>query len=287
MWLYVLNRWPLLQLDGWMFLNVEWMETNWTLDLPPDEYHSSVCEQPCRLLHKRHYEGRCDDVSKNLGHRNYQGIPTGNPWNQVVATPWPTETVLSRSLPPSLAESLCLVVVNDEELPVARVVALARLGWSSYSEPTDFPSLHGKIACWPSGKGLRLQMGDGKYRNGRRGLSPKRSSFRIPFSGISSSSAENLFYSNIDCCLEIQLYRMDHHIFFLRKFEGNWTTFARSNWYVNMAFIWRATREISEIYSSMTISVIPQILEIWQLCHNMLCGWQMSCSQNFGVIWAN
>ena len=87
---------------------------------------------------------------------NYQGIPTGNPWNPVVATPWPTETVLSRSLPPSLAESPCLVVVNDEELPAARVVALARLGWSGYSEPTSFPSLHDEIGCRPSGKGLRL-----------------------------------------------------------------------------------------------------------------------------------
>ena len=67
-------------------------------------------------------------MSKNLGHRNYQGIPTGNPWNPVVATPWPTETVLSRSLPPSVAESPRLVVVIDEELPAARVVALARLG---------------------------------------------------------------------------------------------------------------------------------------------------------------
>ena len=31
-------------------------------------------------------------------------------------------------LPPSLAESPCLVVVNDEELHAARVVVLARLG---------------------------------------------------------------------------------------------------------------------------------------------------------------
>ena len=35
---------------------------------------------------------------------------------------------LDRPLPLSLAESLCLVVVNDEELPGARVVALATLG---------------------------------------------------------------------------------------------------------------------------------------------------------------
>ena len=115
-----------------------------------------LAEQSCRLPHKWHYEGRRDDVSKNLGHRNYQGIPTGNPWNPVVATPWPTETVLSRSLLPSLAESPCLVVINDEELPTARVVALARLGWSGYSEPTGFPSLHGEIACRPSGKGPEL-----------------------------------------------------------------------------------------------------------------------------------
>ena len=67
--------------------------------------------------------GRRDDVSKNLGNRNYRGIPTGNPWNPVVATPWPTETVLSHSLPPSLAESPCLLVVDDEELLAACVVA--------------------------------------------------------------------------------------------------------------------------------------------------------------------
>ena len=45
-----------------------------------------LAEQPCRLLHKRHFEGRRDDVSKNSGHWNYQGIPTGNLWNPVVAT---------------------------------------------------------------------------------------------------------------------------------------------------------------------------------------------------------
>ena len=60
-----------------------------------------------------------------------------------------------RPLPPSLAKYPCLVVVNDEELYAAHVVALARLGWSGYSEPTCFPSLHGEIACRPSGKGLR------------------------------------------------------------------------------------------------------------------------------------
>ena len=114
-----------------------------------------LAEQPCRLPHKRHYEGRRDDVSKNLGHRNYQGIPTGNPWNPVVATPWPTETVLSRSLPPSLAKSLCLVIVNDEELPATRVVALARLGWSGYSEPTCFLACMTKL---PAGRVVRASI---------------------------------------------------------------------------------------------------------------------------------
>ena len=82
-----------------------------------------LAEQPCHLPHKRHFEGRRDDVLKNLGHRNYQEISTGNMWNLVVATPWPTETVVSRSLPPSLAQYPCFIVVNDEELPATRVVA--------------------------------------------------------------------------------------------------------------------------------------------------------------------
>ena len=38
----------------------------------------------------------------------------------------------------------------------------------------------------------------------------------------------------------------------------------------------------------MTILVMPQILESWQPCQNMLCGWQMSCSKNkIGLFWAN
>ena len=72
----------------------------------------------------------------------------------MVATPWPTETVLSRSL----AKSPCLVVVNVEEFPAARVVALRRLGRSGYSDPTGFPSLHNEIACQPSGKGLNHKL---------------------------------------------------------------------------------------------------------------------------------
>ena len=114
-----------------------------------------LVEQPCHLPHKWHFEGRRDDVSKNLGNWNYRGIPTGNPWTPVMATPWPTETVLSRFSRPLSRESPCLVVVNGEELSPARVVALARLGWSDYSEPTSFPSLHGEIAGRPYGKGLR------------------------------------------------------------------------------------------------------------------------------------
>ena len=119
-----------------------------------------LAEQSCRLPHKRHYEGRRDDVSKNIGYRNYQGIPTGNPWNPVVATPWPTETVLSRSLSLSSSPTLSRRI----SLPNRRqwwgtscrsCGGLARLGWSGYSEPTCFLSLHGEIACRPSGKGLR------------------------------------------------------------------------------------------------------------------------------------
>ena len=55
-----------------------------------------LAKQPCRLPHKRHFEGRHDDGSKNLGNWNNRGIPIGNPWNPVVATLWSTETVLSR-----------------------------------------------------------------------------------------------------------------------------------------------------------------------------------------------
>ena len=64
----------------------------------------------------------------------------------VVATPWPTET----SAP---AESPCLVVVNDEELPAARVVTLT--SWGEVAK-ASLPSLHDEIACRPSGKGLRV-----------------------------------------------------------------------------------------------------------------------------------
>ena len=32
---------------------------------------------------------------------------------------------------------------------------------------------------------------------------------------------------------------------------------------------------------------MPQILESWQLWHNMLCGWQMSYSHKFGFLGAN
>ena len=46
--------------------------------------------------------------------------------------PRSTETVFSRSLPPSLAESPCMVVVSDEELPAACVVAPQWQVWSGY-----------------------------------------------------------------------------------------------------------------------------------------------------------
>ena len=63
-------------------------------------------------------------------------------------------------------------------------------------------------------------------------------------------------------------------------------TFARSNSYMNRAFIPGTTREFFENFHFMTILVMPQVLESWQLCHNMLCGRQMSYSDKvwgFGV----
>ena len=35
------------------------------------------------------------------------------------------------------------------------------------------------------------------------------------------------------------------------------------------------------------ISVMPQILETWKLCHSMLCGWRMSYSQKIMSFWAS
>ena len=59
--------------------------------------------------------------------------------------------------------------------------------------------------------------------------------------------------------VEIQLYgcELDYHIFFMRKLEVKWTTFARSDSHMNKAFIWGIAKEN---------------FESWQLCHNMLCG---------------
>ena len=49
---------------------------------------------------------------------------------------------------------------------------------------------------------------------------------------------------------------------------------------MNMAFNWGATRENYEIFHFMTTSVMPQILESWQLFHNML----LMFSKNVGYL---
>ena len=83
-------------------------------------------------------------------------------------------------------------------------------------------------------------------------------------------------------------YELDYHICFLWKFDINWITSTRSNRHMNMAFIWWAAIENSIfIFIFMIVWVMPQILESWQLFHNMLCGLKTSYSQKFGFSWAN
>ena len=83
-------------------------------------------------------------------------------------------------------------------------------------------------------------------------------------------------------------YELDYHICFLWKFDINWITSTRSNCHMNMAFIWWAAIENSIfIFIFMIVWVMPQILESWQLFHNMLCGLKTSYSQKFGFSWAN
>ena len=56
-----------------------------------------------------------------------------------------------------------------------------------------------------------------------------------------------------------------------------------SAWHMKMALIRAAARENSKFFHFMIILVMPQILETWELCHNMLCGWQMSYSKKMWV----
>lgn len=61
----------------------------------------------------------------------------------------------------------------------------------------------------------------------------------------------------------------------VRKLVVKRTTFARSDSHMNRAFIQGIAREKFEIFQFMTISVMPQLLGSWQLCHYMLCGQRM------------
>ena len=56
---------------------------------------------------------------------------------------------------------------------------------------------------------------------------------------------------------------------------------------MDMVLIQEGASVKSDIFHFMTISVMPRIFVSWQLCHNMLCGWQMSYSQIFGFCCAN
>lgn len=67
------------------------------------------------------------------------------------------------------------------------------------------------------------------------------------------------------------------------RFEVNRTTFARSSWYVHMAFIKRRI-EISFliIWISWPFWSRSQIIDNCEHYHNIFCGWRMSCSQTLG-----
>ena len=96
--------------------------------LPHHRHFPWLVEQPCRLPHKQHCEGRRDDVSKNYAIGTTGGFPLETyeiRWWPPPGPPRPSSPALSH---PLSHESPCLVVVNDEEHPAARVVALARLG---------------------------------------------------------------------------------------------------------------------------------------------------------------
>ena len=71
------------------------------------------------------------------------------------------------------------------------------------------------------------------------------------------------------------IYELDYHVFILEELEVNQTTLSRSYWHWSMSFI-HGANIISKISWFMTISVMPQNLEGWQLCHNMFCEWQVT-----------
>jgi hypothetical protein len=57
---------------------------------------------------------------------------------------------------------------------------------------------------------------------------------------------------------------------------------------MNRTFIHGVAREnFGKKIRSMTTLVMPHILESWQLCYNMLLGWQMSYSQKIEFFGAN
>ena len=55
---------------------------------------------------------------------------------------------------------------------------------------------------------------------------------------------------------------------------------------MNKAFIQGPHKELFIYFCSMTTLVMPQILESWKLCHNMLCGQQMSYVVDWNLVWA-
>ena len=57
--------------------------------------------------------------------------------------------------------------------------------------------------------------------------------------------------------------------------------------HMNIAFIRGVAKETYEIFRLMITLVVPQVFDSWQLCHDMLCGWQMSYSQRIGFLGAN
>ena len=74
------------------------------------------------------------------------------------------------------------------------------------------------------------------------------------------------------CFLGIQPYgcELDHHTCLLHKFEVNRITSARLDWHINTAFILGGgaiTWGNSNVFSFVTILVMPQILESWHICY--------------------
>ena len=97
-------------------------------------------------------------MATNLRVSNYQGVCTGNPWNQGKAGPWPTmwRLLVHLTYAAGYEKEVAEKALFGATLAAARRVPTTKKFRRGCRWPIGFPSLQQDIACRPCGKGLRL-----------------------------------------------------------------------------------------------------------------------------------